>query len=53
MKTQLQSQKQSESDRRRAEDRRYQRAIEGWLAGRIHARAIAWRAEIAAPQPAK
>jgi hypothetical protein len=35
-------------DQRKAQERRYQHAIEGWLASRIRARARAWHRAVAA-----
>lgn len=38
--------KMSPEEERKARERRYQRAIEGWLASRIRARARAWHGEL-------
>ncbi len=49
-----QTPKNTSEDQRKAQERRYQHAIEGWLASRIRARARAWhRAVGAATAPSR
>lgn len=45
---QSQPPKDTSEDQRKAQERRYQHAIEGWLASRIRARAQAWHRAVQA-----